>query len=217
MSETKSTTSWASGVAWLDRFYKRIEPWVYAHVPWEQATKLGHLFPMLEPTILRNPILQRFSFPGWRIRAVQATASASRKLDQIPWAPLRKPLAQSKVALVTTAGVHLASQPMHDAQNGDPTYRVIPGDVALSDLRVDMSHVDNTDPRKDLNVVYPLERFRELLQEGIIGSLAERHYSFIGFLGEAEQHVNEFLDRYAPEAAADLARQGVEVAFLTPT
>jgi D-proline reductase (dithiol) PrdB len=58
-------------------------------------------------------------------------------------------------------------------------YRVIPGDVQANDLV--MSHMsagfDRTGYQLDWNVVFPLDRLRELAADGIIGSLADFHYS----------------------------------------
>ena len=45
-----------------------------------------------------------------------------------------------------------------------------------------MSHMaasfDRTGFQRDWNVVFPLDRMRELADEGIIGSVADYHYSF---------------------------------------
>ena len=61
-------------------------------------------------------------------------------------------------------------------------YRVIPSDIAANDLV--MSHVstnfDRTGFQQDWNVVFPLDRLHELAQDGVIGSVAAFHYSFMG-------------------------------------
>jgi D-proline reductase (dithiol) PrdB len=47
-----------------------------------------------------------------------------------------------------------------------------------------MSHIstnfDRTGFQQDLNMVLPLDRLNELAAEGIIGSVAAYHYSFMG-------------------------------------
>ena len=47
-----------------------------------------------------------------------------------------------------------------------------------------MSHIstnfDRTCFQQDWNVVFPLDRLRELAQSNVIGSLADYHYSFMG-------------------------------------
>jgi D-proline reductase (dithiol) PrdB len=47
-----------------------------------------------------------------------------------------------------------------------------------------MSHTstnfDRTGFQQDWNVVFPLDRLRELTDQGLIGSIADFHYSFMG-------------------------------------
>ena len=47
-----------------------------------------------------------------------------------------------------------------------------------------MSHVsinfDRTGFQRDLNVVYPIDRLRELAAEGVIGGMAETHFTVMG-------------------------------------
>jgi D-proline reductase (dithiol) PrdB len=95
-----------------------------------------------------------------------------------PWVS-GPPLTERRVAIVTTAGLHCR----HDRPfSRDPNdfYRVIPGYVQPNDLV--MSHMatsfDRTGFQRDWNVVFPLDRLREMEAEGIIGSLAAFHYSY---------------------------------------
>ena len=95
-----------------------------------------------------------------------------------PWAE-GPPLNRRRVAMITTAGLHMRSD--RPFQMGQPDlYRVIPGYADNSDLV--MSHgaasFDRTGYQRDLNVVFPIDRLRELEEEGMIGSLADFHYSF---------------------------------------
>ena len=90
------------------------------------------------------------------------------------------PLQERRVAIVTTAGLHRRDD---DAfRLFDMDYRVIPGDVQGADLV--MSHVsvnfDRCGFQQDLNVVFPIDRLRELEAGGEIGSLASYHYSLMG-------------------------------------
>ena len=94
-----------------------------------------------------------------------------------PWVS-GPPMNRRRVAIVTTAGLH----GRHDRPfQLDPAdfYRVIPGDVQANDLV--MSHLshnfDRSGFQRDWNVVFPLDRLREMAAEGIIGSLADFHYS----------------------------------------
>ncbi len=134
----------------------------------------------------------------------------------IPFARVRKPLRTARVALLTTAGVHLRDQPPFDMQNpdGDPTYREIPGTVEVGDLMITHKYYDHTDADADLNVVFPLAHFRNLVQQGVIGNLAPRHFGFMGHIDQAE--VARLTAESVPEVVAKLRADGVDFAFLTP-
>jgi D-proline reductase (dithiol) PrdB len=43
-----------------------------------------------------------------------------------------------------------------------------------------MMNFDRTGLQEDWNVAFPLERLKELAADGVIGSVAETHYSFMG-------------------------------------
>ncbi|MBZ5611495.1 MAG: glycine/betaine/sarcosine/D-proline family reductase selenoprotein B [Acidobacteriia bacterium] len=101
----------------------------------------------------------------------------------IPWAPLRKPVSESTVVLITTAGVHLRSDPPFKL-NSDPTFRIIPKDARPADLAISHQAYDRTDALRDINLVFPIERLRELEAEHVIGRLADDHYGF-GLEGSA--------------------------------
>ena len=97
-----------------------------------------------------------------------------------PWVE-GPPLNQRRVALITTAGLHKRGD--RPFQMGQPDYyRVIPGDTR--DGEVVMSHgaasFDRTGFQRDWNVVFPLDRLKELAEEGVIRSVADFHYSFMG-------------------------------------
>ncbi len=90
------------------------------------------------------------------------------------------PLKDRRVAIVTTAGLHPSADKPFAAGVGE--YRTIPDAIDMSDLI--MSHVSTNFDRsgffQDFNVVFPLERLRELKAEGAIGGIASRHFSFMG-------------------------------------
>ena len=96
-----------------------------------------------------------------------------------PWVQ-EKPLRQQCVALVSSAGLHHRDD--RRFAGGETAYREIPGNTAAEDII--MSHVsvsyDRTGFQQDINTIFPLDRMRELAEEGFVGSLAETHYSFMG-------------------------------------
>lgn len=89
-------------------------------------------------------------------------------------------LSKRRVALISTAGIHRREDRPFDV--GAVDYRVIPKDTPANDLI--MSHISTNFDRigfqEDLNVVFPLDRLKELAEEQSIGSLADVHYAFMG-------------------------------------
>lgn len=134
----------------------------------------------------------------------------------IPFAHLTRPLAECTVSLITTGGVHLTSQPPFDMQDpdGDASLRKIPGDVGLADLTITHDYYNHSSADQDLNVIFPLQHFRELAQRGVIGSVARRHFGLMGHIEGA--HLRRLQEKTAPEIAAKLRADGVDFAFLTP-
>ncbi len=139
-----------------------------------------------------------------------------RRIDPVPWAPLEKPLAECRLALVSSAGFVLRDQQPFDesVRGGDVTFRRIPKDVDVSDL-VDTHRsesFDHTGLGRDPNVAFPLDRVRELAESGRIGSLARTHLSFMGSITAPGRLVRDT----APEAASSLVHGSVDVALLVP-
>jgi D-proline reductase (dithiol) PrdB len=137
-------------------------------------------------------------------------------LREIPWTPLKKSLAESRVAIVTTAGVHLKEQTPFDMEdkNGDPTFRVVPADTPLDSYTITHDYYDHTDADKDLNIVFPVERLAELLADGVIGELAPRNFSFMGHIDGP--YVGVLMEATAKEVATKLNEDGTDIALLTP-
>lgn len=142
----------------------------------------------------------------------------------IPWTPLKKPLSQCKVALVTSGGVYHrgVDEPFDMARErdeptwGDPTYRVIPSDIAQDAVGVSHLHINTANIEADVNVVLPFERLRELVAEGAVGSLADEAYSFMGFQGFPAD-TTEWQEKYGIEVAKRLKSAEVDCVLLTPT
>jgi D-proline reductase (dithiol) PrdB len=134
----------------------------------------------------------------------------------IPWTALRKDPRDSRVALVTTAGVHMQSQPAYDMEDkeGDPTFREIPVGTRIEDLMITHNYYDHRDADQDINVVFPIERLKEFEAGGMIGGVAPRHFSFMGHI--VGRHIETLVNRTGPEVAKRLKADGVDIVFLTP-
>jgi D-proline reductase (dithiol) PrdB len=119
------------------------------------------------------------------------------------------PVSQRRIALLTSAGIHRRGD---DAfQMRDASYRLIPDeatDLVMSHASVNF---DRTGFQEDINVVFPIDRFRELEARGAIGSLAAVHYAFMGAVLEPAE-----VQESAREIAPVLKLDGVDTVFLTP-
>lgn len=127
------------------------------------------------------------------------------------WTTPSKALSQMRFALVTTAGLHYRDDPAFDF--ADATFRPIDGAEDPDDLVMSHSSVnfDKTGFAEDVNIVFPLGRFRELVADGVVGDLADVHYSFMG-AGLPPQAY----ERGVAQVAGLLKQDKVDAVFLTP-
>ena len=139
---------------------------------------------------------------------------------EIPWTPVRKPLAQSKVALLTTAGVSMKDDTPFDMdyerQNptrGDSSFRKLRRDATANDIVANHLHIDTGYIERDLNVALPLDRLRELVEAGEVGAVADSHYSIMGFQGN---DTTELETKSAPAIADAMRNEEVDLALLAP-
>lgn len=138
------------------------------------------------------------------------------EFNTTPWEPVVKPLGQMTVALITTAGIHLKTDRPFDMNNksGDGSFRVVNSGVAMDDLAITHDYYDHSDADRDANIVFPIDRLKELAADGVIGAVAKRHY---GFMGHIENVQIEILIREsAPLVARMLKEDCVDAVLVTP-
>jgi D-proline reductase (dithiol) PrdB len=154
----------------------------------------------------RAPVLGR----AWGRRTHVAGQS------DVPWAPLTRPLCRCRAMLITTGGVHLATDQPFDMVNphGDASVRAIPLSTALEDLRITHDYYDHRDADRDPNIVFPLERFRELVRQRRLGGLAATHFSFMGHI--AGDLVGRLEKQTIPALLKRLDDERPDFVFLTP-
>ena len=166
---------------------------------------------------MKNQFLARLAtrFPALAQRFVDGYQPQEIE-GEIPWVEPVKPLRQAKVALVTTSGIHHQDQLPFDMSDtdGDPSYRTLNSEKLFDDFQVTHDYYDHTDARKDPNIIFPLDRLCELVKEGIIGSLAQTHYSFMGHIDG--QHIVTLVEKTAREIAGKLKVDNVDLVLLTP-
>lgn len=126
------------------------------------------------------------------------------------WTPVTMELKDMKIALATAAGVHMKSDDRFNLA-GDFSYREIPGDAPVSDMMVSHGGYDNGDVNKDINCMFPIDRLRELAEEGFIKAVAPTHFGFMGGGGNQDKFTNET----GPQIAAKLKEEGVDAVLLT--
>lgn len=124
-------------------------------------------------------------------------------------------LENSRVAMVTTSGAHLADQEPFDVKTpaGDPSYRKFSTDVELSELELTHRGYDTRNSKQDPNVVVPLDHLRAARDCGRIGRLGPSVYSFMGFIADTDPLVNET----APDVARQLKSEQIDLVLLIPT
>ncbi len=129
--------------------------------------------------------------------------------EALPWVPFTRPLAEATVALIGTGGFHMCTDTPFRLES-DASFRMISGSAEASALCITHEHYDRRDAARDLNLIFPLERLRELERERVIGRLAEEHYGF-GFTKQPEDYAVP-----AHEIGRRMKRAGVHLALLVP-
>jgi D-proline reductase (dithiol) PrdB len=153
--------------------------------------------------------------PGlWATVNARYPGSMITKHDLVPLAPVRKPLAECKLVFVSTSGVQPKGTLPFDTAHpvGDYTFRRVPSSSRVDGLEIHQLKYPTADAHRDLNVIFPVERLRELAAEGVIGGLADDFYTFIGYNMDPER-----LERtLAEDIAAAVADAGADIALAAP-
>jgi D-proline reductase (dithiol) PrdB len=172
---------------WVPEFRARYGPW------WAEAA----------PLLARHEYGPAFKTYPWPT------------FETTPWTPLTRPLAECRLGLVTTAGLYRPGiDPPFDGEDpeGDRGVRALPREVDPRGLAIGHTHIPREVAQADMNTVFPLERLGELEVAGAIGSLADRHWSLMGYVTRAADLAAET----APAVAQGLKAEGVEVALVIP-
>ena len=139
-----------------------------------------------------------------------------RRITPMPWSRPARPLSESRLALISTGGMVMPDQEpfSQELRGGDSSFRIIPAgaDPALLRLTHKSGAFERSGILADANLAFPLDRLRERVAEGTIGSLAPRHLSFMGSITAPKRLIRET----APAAAELLRADGVEAALLVP-
>ena len=125
--------------------------------------------------------------------------------------PLKRPITQSKLALIASGGIYRKGQIAFHFKD-DYSYREISTDAPVSELRATHFAYDVRDAREDVNVVFPLDTLRRAVAEGRLGALGPNAYTFMGGIYSARKVQNIL----APALADRLIDDEVDIALLVP-
>jgi len=132
----------------------------------------------------------------------------------VPLARPTKPLHDSRLSFVSTAGVQPKGSLPFDVVHpvGDYTFRRVPSTSRPSDLEIHQIKYPTSGANRDINVIFPIERLQELAADGVLGSLTPDFFSFIGYNMDPERLEREF----AEEIAEAVAAEGADIVLLAP-
>jgi hypothetical protein len=137
------------------------------------------------------------------------------------WAPFEKRLAESRIALLTSAGFYLKdSQRPFDLEHeqthpdwGDPSWRPIPANTKAPDIRVAHLHINDEDVLADPEIALPAHLLERLAAEGVIGGATADHLSVMGY---QDRSLAGWRDKTAHELVAHLRSQNADALILAP-
>lgn len=136
------------------------------------------------------------------------------KADFVPLARLRKPLSECRVTFISTSGVQPRGTLPFDTVHpvGDYSFRRVPSSSRVDELEIHQLKYPTAGADRDLNVIFPIERLRELAAQGVVGGLTENFYTFIGYNMDPER-----LERtLAEDIAAAVSDEGADIALAAP-
>jgi hypothetical protein len=138
---------------------------------------------------------------------------------EIPWTALSRPLEESTVALISSAGLALKTDRPFDQEGerqnpwwGDPSFRILPRTATAEDATLYHLHIHPRVVEQDLNTLLPLERLLELEERGEIGRSAANHYSFMGYILQPKA----LLEESTPAMIRHMRQDKVNVVVLVP-
>jgi len=163
--------------------------------------------------------IDSYRFLDFATRQIMKAWAARQDAGAIPFTPLKRPLRDCTVALVSTAGIARKDDRPFDQDGerrnpwwGDPSFREIPLGTTENDVELYHLHIDTRFGKADLDVVLPMRRLAELAAQGVVGRPASTHYSMMGYILDPK----ELVGKTAPAIAARMLAGQVDAAVLVP-
>jgi len=143
--------------------------------------------------------------------------------DAPVWAPFEKRLGESRIALLTSAGIYLKrSQPPFDVERekthpewGDPSWRAIAASTVAAGIGVAHLHINDEDLLADPEIALPKRQLERLASEaeGVVGGAVAEHISVMGY---QDRSLDDWRITTAPQLVAHLEGQGADGLILAP-
>ena len=163
--------------------------------------------------------IDSYRYVDFATRQIMKAWAAREEPGVVPFTPLRKPLGECTVGLISTAGIARHDDLPFDQEGerrdpwwGDPSFRRIPLGTTESDVGIYHLHIDPRFGQTDLDVLLPMRRLAELARAGVVGRPAPTHYSIMGYLLDT----TELVEKTAPAIAASMEDEGVDAVVLVP-
>jgi D-proline reductase (dithiol) PrdB len=153
--------------------------------------------------------------PGlWETVNARYPGSLITKTDCVELAALEKPLSSSKLCFVSSSGVQPRGSMPFDVVHpiGDFTYRAVPSRATAADVEIHQLKYPTAGALEDINVIFPLDRLRELVEFGELGGLTEHFFSFIGYNMDPARVEHEFSE----DLATAVESERPDVVLLAP-
>jgi hypothetical protein len=138
------------------------------------------------------------------------------KNDDVPWAPVTKPLAESHVGLLTTSelAIHYdeATEENPIVEEGFRGIYSIPADTPTEKFYSRTQSFDWAATHlDDVNAYFPVDRMREAVASGRIGSMPDRLYGAYN-----NYSIRKVLTEEGPKALEYARNDGVDAVILVP-
>ena len=132
--------------------------------------------------------------------------------EPAPFCTPSKPLSESKLGMISTAGTYLHGQVAYYYKD-DTSIRAIPRQAAVKDLR--FSHIMENylvEARQDPGKVFPSEALNTLQARGDIGELADNFFSCMGGIYSTRRVKAELI----PNLEVAVERERLDLLLLVP-
>lgn len=141
--------------------------------------------------------------------------------EEAVWAPFGKRLAESRIALLTSAGVYVrGAQDAFDLEAerskpdwGDPSWRAIPAAAGPGELGVAHLHINHEDVLADPEIALPMRLLDELAGERVVGGAASSHVAVMGY---QDRRLRDWHRKTVPEIVAHLHAEATDGLILAP-